>query len=377
MSFWEYERYETVGEKRAKAARKLEQIRRKNPGIAPVFIDGRAIATTWWGKSWNANLERYADYSNRIGRGRSYVRHGAVLDLQIDAGEVQALVQGRRSKPYAVTIKIQGMSRNAWKDLTRECAGQLDSLQELLSGKFPKALGELFMARGTGMFPAPKEIAFSCSCPDWADMCKHVAAALYGIGARLDEAPALFFKLRKVDVQDLVSQAVQDNTRSLLDKAGRKSKRVLDDADLSDVFGIDMDDDFDAGLSLSDQSKRAGGADSASRKARAGKKTQNPKAKAKRGSPGKSREPQAIQSSPQKGGAQSDAGEMAAGKPAKMTVAETVFSVIKKSRSRKGVDTAALVMKTGLSDRQVWSAVAALKKQGRVKSMSRGFYIKA
>lgn len=242
MSFWEYERYVPVAEKREQAARKLEQLRKKNPGIAPVCIEGRAIAVTWWGKSWNANLERYADYRNRISRGRSYVRHGAVLDLQIDRGAVRALVQGRRARPYEVTIKIREMSASAWNALTRSCEGQLDSLPELLAGRFPKALGALFLDRDTGMFPAPQEIGFACSCPDWAGMCKHVAAVLYGIGARLDENPSLFFKLRNIDVHDLISQAVHDAASSFLDRANRKSERVINDADLSEMFGIDMDE---------------------------------------------------------------------------------------------------------------------------------------
>ena len=178
MSYWGYPRYVSVAEKRAKAARKLKQLRKKNPAIQPIVLEGSAIAKTWWGKSWNLNLERYADYSNRIGRGRSYVRHGAVLDLQISAGQVNSLVQGSRAKPYSVTIKIKGITKTIWKTMKAACAGKLDSLPELLRGKFPKALGEVFTAQGRGLFPSPQEIDFDCSCPDWAYMCKHVAATL-------------------------------------------------------------------------------------------------------------------------------------------------------------------------------------------------------
>jgi uncharacterized Zn finger protein len=197
MVFWNQFEYVTVAEKRAKAAQSLKKLKKKKEDTRPVVIEGRAIATTWWGKAWNENLERYADYSNRIGRGRSYVRNGAVLDLKIRPGEVEALVQGSRSKPYEVIVKIEAISKEAWSRIKTASAGQLDSLQELMSGKFPKSLGALFIEGGKGLFPGPKEIKFSCSCPDWATMCKHVAAVLYGIGARLDEEPALFFTLRK------------------------------------------------------------------------------------------------------------------------------------------------------------------------------------
>ncbi|MBE9571481.1 MAG: hypothetical protein IMF11_12700, partial [Proteobacteria bacterium] len=213
MGYWGYPRYVSVAEKKAKAAKKIKQLRKKTPDIRPVIIEGRAIATTWWGKSWNVNLERYADYENRIGRGRSYVCHGTVLDLRIEPGNVTSLVQGTASQPYAVNVNIKEIPANIWEEIKVACEGKLDSLQELLIGKFPKALSEIFTAQGKGLFPSPKEISFSCSCPDWAYMCKHVAATLYGIGARLDEEPDLFFKLRKVEMNDLISQAIEDTTQ--------------------------------------------------------------------------------------------------------------------------------------------------------------------
>jgi len=164
MSYWgRYPRYVSVAEKRAKAERKLKQLKKKNPGINPIMIEGSAIARTWWGKSWNLNLERYADYSNRIGRGRSYVRHGAVLDLQVNSGKVESLVQGSGSKPYSVVIKIKAVNKKIWQEIKAVCGGKLDSLQGLLAGKFPKALDDIFMAQGKGLFPSPKEIEFSCS----------------------------------------------------------------------------------------------------------------------------------------------------------------------------------------------------------------------
>lgn len=241
MSYYGFPQYVTVAEKKRKARQALEKLRKKQPDIAPVVIEGRKLARTWWGKAWNDNLERYADYANRIDRGRSYVRNGAVLDLKLEKGTAVALVQGSTAKPYRVQIEIRPIPDESWGKITMACAGQIESLQELLDGKFPRALSELFTARGSGLFPTPKEIRFSCSCPDWAVMCKHVAAALYGIGARLDEDPALFFTLRSVNVEALISRTIESKTQALLDKTASKSRRILAGADLASVFGIEVE----------------------------------------------------------------------------------------------------------------------------------------
>jgi uncharacterized Zn finger protein len=239
MSFWNFPKYVCKAEKKAKAEKKLAQLKKKQD-VRPVIIEGGAIARTWWGKAWNKNLESYADYSNRIGRGRSYVRCGAVLDLQVHAGEIKALVHGSRAKPYLINIKIKKLNRNTWQQVASECAGKLESLEELLAGKFSKALEETFMQRKTGLFPSPKEIEFDCSCPDWARMCKHIAATLYGIGARLDEDPTIFFTLRGVDTGDLIKRTVSSKAEDLLKKASKKSPRIIEGADLSAAFGIDL-----------------------------------------------------------------------------------------------------------------------------------------
>lgn len=242
MSYWRFPEYVTVGERRAKADKKLKQLKKKNPNINPIIIEGSAIANSWWGKAWNRNLEKYADYSNRIGRGRSYVRHGSVLDLQIVQGKVSSLVQGSTSNPYSVIIKIKRINKNNWSKIKCACENKLDSLQELLIGKFPKSLDEVFTTKDKGLFPMPKEINFDCSCPDWASMCKHVAATLYGIGARLDEDPNLFFTLRKANVNDLVTKVIKDKTDKLLKRSEKKSCRIISDPDLSSVFGIELDE---------------------------------------------------------------------------------------------------------------------------------------
>ena len=242
MSYGYYPTYVTVAEKRVKAKKKIKQLLKNKPNLRPVILSGKALAETWWGKAWNKNLESYADYRNRIGRGRSYVRRCAVLDLRITAGKVTSLVHGSMKSPYKVTISIKEIKQKNWQTIKKECQSRLSSLPDLLAGKIPKALQEIFMVQGKGLFPAPAEITFDCSCPDWASMCKHVAATLYGVGVRLDEKPALFFTLRQAVIDDLVSQAVQSKASSIIEETTTGKSRVIDDDKLSDLFGLDMDD---------------------------------------------------------------------------------------------------------------------------------------
>lgn len=238
MGYYGFPKYESVAEKKAKANKKLEKLKKKNPEIEPVIIEGRTLAKSWWGKAWNINLESYADYGNRIARGKSYVRSNSVLDLKILKGMVVAKVQGSRSKPYEVEIKIDTLNSQKWEQVTALCNHRIDSLEKLIEGKFPKELEVLFTERKYGMFPSPKEIHFDCSCPDWASMCKHVAAVLYGIGARLDSNPMLFFDLRALDGQELVKKSMEQKLESMMKNAGKKSKREIADKDISNIFGL-------------------------------------------------------------------------------------------------------------------------------------------
>lgn len=205
--------------------------------LAPVHIDGRAIARTFWGQSWCKNLESYSDYANRLPRGRTYVRNGSVIDLQIAAGAITALVQG--SSLYTLTIKISPLDAKRWRAFKERCAGRVTSLLDLLQGRLSKEILADLTAHGTGLFPAPVEIDLGCSCPDWADMCKHVAAVLYGVGARLDREPALFFTLRGVDMQELVT-AASAAAATDLNGAG-SADAALADADLAEIFGVELD----------------------------------------------------------------------------------------------------------------------------------------
>ena len=226
--------YVPVAARRAQAAREVAKLAKKGQKTSPVVIDGRTIAKTFWGEAWCDNLERYSDFENRLPRGRTYVRNGSVVDLQIAPGAVTAMVSG--SDLYRIEVKVAAVPKARWSGVCRDCAGAIDSLVELLQGRFSEGVMARICHEKTGLFPSPSEIEFTCSCPDWASMCKHVAAVLYGIGARLDEKPELLFALRKVDQQDLIARA----GRGLAAGKGPKAGKVLDTGDLSEMFGIEM-----------------------------------------------------------------------------------------------------------------------------------------
>ena len=226
--------YVPVAMRRRHAAQTIAKLQRSGRVISPVAIEGRKIARTFWGESWCRNLEAYSDYANRLPRGRTYVRNGSVIDLRIQPGRVQALVSG--SSVYEVKIEITRLARKRWTAIKSQCAGQIDSMIELLQGAISRGVMAVVTRKGGGLFPAPKDIALSCSCPDWATMCKHVAAVLYGVGARLDHQPEMLFTLRGVEPVELIAAAVTDvpTTR----KSGRR--RLLKTEDMSSVFGIDL-----------------------------------------------------------------------------------------------------------------------------------------
>lgn len=238
MSRYGFYKYDSVAEKREKAKKATERLKKKDPDIEPIVIEGRTIAKSWWGKAWNENLESYADYSNRIGRGRSYVKNGNVIDLKITEGNINALVQGSGRKPYSVIIQIDTLTDDKIKKITNLCNNKISSLEDLLEGKFPKDLEVLFMQEEYGLFPTPAQIHFSCSCPDIAYMCKHVAAVLYGVGAKLDNNPMLFFTLRNIDTNQLIKKSIESKLDNMLKNAGKRSKRAIDEADINDIFGI-------------------------------------------------------------------------------------------------------------------------------------------
>ena len=238
MSDYGFPKYISIAEKKAKAEKALKKLKKKNPDLEPVIIEGRTLAKSWWGKAWNLNLESYADYSNRINRGKSYVKSNAVLDLKVSKGRVAAKVQGSRAKPYDTEVRIDTLDSTKWRKILELCNHRIDTLEQLIEGRFPKELEILFKDKRYSMFPSPKEIHFNCSCPDYAIMCKHVAAVLYGIGARLDQNPLLFFELRDIDGRELIRKSMEQKIESMLKNTGRKSKREITAEDIPNIFGL-------------------------------------------------------------------------------------------------------------------------------------------
>jgi uncharacterized Zn finger protein len=235
MSYYGFRRYVPVAKRRAQSAREMTKLRSKGRVLTPVTIEGREIARNFWGKAWCQNLERYSDFANRLPRGRTYVRNGSVVDLQIECGQMRAMVSG--SKIYEVRIDIARIASARWRAICTDCAHSIGSLVELLQGRLSKNVMERVCRAADGLFPAPPEITMSCTCPDWAGMCKHVAATLYGAGARFDSAPDLLFALRGVNRTELIAGASADLPATQRVAA---SERILVDDDVAALFGIEF-----------------------------------------------------------------------------------------------------------------------------------------
>jgi len=234
MSWWESVRKPNVQEQRRNAARESQRLAKSGEKLSPVVIEGRTIASSFWGKAWCDNLESYRDFANRLPRGRGYVRHRAVIDLKVSSGKIEGLVCG--SEVYGVQIAIKPLAQAHWSRIKTQCAGQVGSLIELLEGRLSEAVMRIITHRDNGLFPKPSEIQMDCSCPDSATLCKHVAAVLYGVGARLDQQPELLFVLRNTDHADLIARA----TDFEVTRKGSARKTIADDA-LGSIFGIEID----------------------------------------------------------------------------------------------------------------------------------------
>jgi uncharacterized Zn finger protein len=228
--------YVSVAQRRRQAQREIEKKRQKGLVVLPVVIDGRLIAKTFWGKAWCENLESYSDFENRLPRGRTYVRNGSVVHLEVQQGKISALVSG--SELYSVEITIASLPKPHWTRIKTQCAGQIGSLVELLQARLSTSVMQVVTQRGEGLFPKPAEIKMKCSCPDWAGMCKHVAAVMYGVGARLDNQPELLFLLREIDHVELIAEALDTAPAANVKKA--RAKKTIAAVDIADVFGIEM-----------------------------------------------------------------------------------------------------------------------------------------
>lgn len=235
MAYHQWAPYVPVAKRRANAAREMKKLSKSGMKIEPVEVQGRNIARTFWGEAWCAQLEKFSDYANRLPRGRTYVRNGSVYHLAISSGNVEAIVSG--SELYRVNINITSLPEKKWNKVRQQCAGQIGSMLELLQGRLSDKVMAIVTDQNQGLFPKPSEISLACDCPDWAGMCKHIAAVLYGIGARLDHQPELLFLLRNVDHEELISTELDIQAAA----SGSGRRRRLSGADLGDVFGLDME----------------------------------------------------------------------------------------------------------------------------------------
>jgi len=220
-----------VGQKLAQA--KVFVAKKLKGKANPITVEGKKITKTFWGDAWCDNLETYSDFENRMPRGRTYIRNGSVVHLEIDKGIIQSYVAG--SDTYEVVITIKPIKPERWKVIKKKCSGEIGSVVELLQGKLSKHVLGIVTDKKEGLFPSPEEIDLDCSCPDWATMCKHIAATLYGVGVLLDRSPELFFKLRGVDHLELIDSSVSIAT-------GKKDAETLDEGTLEEIFGVELSD---------------------------------------------------------------------------------------------------------------------------------------
>lgn len=234
MSFYGWKPYVPVAERRASGRKQMDKLRKKGMDIQPIEIEGMRIASSFWGKAWCDHLESFSDFDNRLPRGRAYVRNGSVCHLDVQTGRIQAFVSG--SSLYTVSIEIKPLAPKTWKAIKSKCHGQIGSILELLQGRLSDHVMRIVCDRAQGLFPLPGEIQLRCSCPDWATMCKHVAAVLYGVGNRLDMRPELLFVLRGVDAEELIAADVMLSASA----AVAPSESLAADG-LADIFGVDID----------------------------------------------------------------------------------------------------------------------------------------
>jgi len=240
MSYYGFRPYVRVADRRARALKKMAALRKKGLEAQPVAaFRTRGIARTFWGRAWCDHLAKFSDFENRLPRGRTYVRNGSVLHLEITRGEIRAMVMG--SRLYNVTVRVEELPARKWKAVRKRCAGRIGSLIELLQGRLSEDAMAVVTDRAQGLFPSPREIRLGCDCPDWAIMCKHVAAVLYGVGVRFDERPELLFRLRGVDHEELISS--EAGAVAAATGGRKKGRRRIAEGDLSDVFGIDVADE--------------------------------------------------------------------------------------------------------------------------------------
>ncbi len=163
-----------------------------------------SFGQSWWAKRWISVLESFR-IGARLQRGRSYARRGQVASIDISKGLVTARVQGSRKTPYSITINIKTLSRPEWEKIAAALSGQVFFIAKLLAGEMPENIEDVFKELELTLFPDKlKDIETNCSCPDWSNPCKHIAAVYYLLGEEFDRDPFLIFKLRGMDRDELL-----------------------------------------------------------------------------------------------------------------------------------------------------------------------------
>ncbi len=180
-----------------------------------------SFGDTWWGKRWIAVLESF-NLGGRLTRGRSYARNGSVLSIDIASGAVKAKVQGSSPTPYKVSIQLKALLDKDWRKLAESLSTQAIFAAKLLAGEMPQEIEEAFKAEGFTLFPdKARDLETDCSCPDWSNPCKHIAAVYYLLGEEFDRDPFLLFKLRGME-RDKFIQLLGAATPSARDEAAEQ-----------------------------------------------------------------------------------------------------------------------------------------------------------
>jgi uncharacterized Zn finger protein len=164
-----------------------------------------AIGEKWWSKRFVSLLESF-NIGARLGRGRSYARKGQVISIEVEKGLVRSKVQGTRSKPYDVTIQLSQISDKDWDKAIDAMASRAVFAAKLLSGEMPQDIEEAFADAKVSLFPEEKDLKTDCSCPDWSNPCKHIAAVYYLLAEQFDENPFLIFKLRGRTKEEIIEE---------------------------------------------------------------------------------------------------------------------------------------------------------------------------
>ena len=212
-----------------------------------IKLKSKNISCEWWGQQWCQNIGKYADYANRLERGRTYIRKQAVESLELKDRYIAARVKGSYFPYYDVVVEVDPLR----EDKVSEVLEQIKDISLITNGYVSNDYYNLFTVK-EGLFPDTNEIRFSCTCPDCASMCKHVAAVLYAFGSILDKDPLALFKLRGVEVETYFDKKLYETANKMFQSISSFSsdERTISEDDISNVFGLDIDFTYEFGNRL-------------------------------------------------------------------------------------------------------------------------------